>query len=149
MAVDEYRNRRGQGITGKIEAAQNFARDILRGVLGPMVDAVESDDADWVAVLAGHQVANDSFEIGFADISFRECGTRLPVIVDDAIKSLIVTLRHSPRVPAGPAHQRNSQQHDTGEVKHETGATEPQSIAADAVALGAQNVAGTTAKSPG
>jgi hypothetical protein len=33
MAVDERRNRRGQGIGGKIKAAQNFPRDILRGVL--------------------------------------------------------------------------------------------------------------------
>jgi hypothetical protein len=49
---------------GKIKPAHNFPRGILRGILSPLFDAVECHDADWVAVLAGHQVADGGFEIG-------------------------------------------------------------------------------------
>jgi hypothetical protein len=78
MAVDERRNRRGQGITGKIKAAQNFPRDILRGVVRPMFGGVERDDANRVAVLAGHQIADDGFEVGFADIVSANAGPKFP-----------------------------------------------------------------------
>ena len=62
MPVDECRNRRGQGITGKIETAHNFPRDILRGILRPMFAGIECEDANRVTVLAGHQVADDGPE---------------------------------------------------------------------------------------
>ena len=38
-----------------------------------MFDGVVRDDANRVAVLAGHQIGNGGFEIGFADIGFGEC----------------------------------------------------------------------------
>jgi hypothetical protein len=69
MAVDECRYRRGQGITGKIETAHNFPRDIFRGILDPMLGGVKCDDANRVAVLAGHRLMvvsrSASPEIGF------------------------------------------------------------------------------------
>jgi hypothetical protein len=64
MAVDERRNRGGQGITGKIETAHNFQCDILRGILLPMFGGVECDEPNRVAVVAGHQVVDGGFEIG-------------------------------------------------------------------------------------
>jgi hypothetical protein len=69
MAVDKRRNRRGQGITGKIKASQNFRRDILRGILSPMFGGVERDDPNRVAVLAGHQIADDGFEASLTSVS--------------------------------------------------------------------------------
>jgi hypothetical protein len=71
---------------GEIETAHNFPRDILRGILSPMFGGVERDDANRVAVLAGHRIADDGFEIGFPDIGFRECRAEVSVIVDDEIK---------------------------------------------------------------
>ena len=62
MAVDERCNRGGQGITGEIETAHNFPRDILRGILSPMFAGIECEDANRVTVLAGHQVADDGPE---------------------------------------------------------------------------------------
>jgi hypothetical protein len=97
MAVDECRYRRRQLMPGEIEAAQNFPSDILRGIPRPMFGGIECDDPNRVAVLAGHQVVDGSFEIGLAEIGLRECGTRFPVIVDDEIKSLIVAVRHNRR----------------------------------------------------
>ena len=47
---------------GEIEMAHNFPRDILRGILGPMFGGVKCDDANRVAVLAGHQVVDGGFE---------------------------------------------------------------------------------------
>jgi hypothetical protein len=49
---------------GEIETANNFQCDILRGVLGPMFGGVKRDDANRVAVLAGHQVVDGGIEIG-------------------------------------------------------------------------------------
>jgi len=44
--------------------------------------SAERDDADRVAVLAGHQVVVDgSFEIGFAKIGFRECRAEVTVLL--------------------------------------------------------------------
>jgi hypothetical protein len=68
MAVDECGYRRGQGITGEVDASANFARDIFRDIFGPMLQRVECDDADRVAVLAGHQIANRRFEVGLVDV---------------------------------------------------------------------------------
>src|SRR5450755_1020392 len=64
VAVDERRYRRGQGITGKIKAAQYLPRDILRSILSPMFGGVECDFANGVPILARHQIANESFEVG-------------------------------------------------------------------------------------
>jgi hypothetical protein len=94
MAVDERCNRGGQGITGEIETAHNFPRHILRGILSPVLGGVERDDADRVAVLAGHQIVDGGFEIGLIDISFRKC-REVSIIVDDEIKILIVAARHN------------------------------------------------------
>ena len=44
--------------------------------------------------MAVHQVADGGFEIGFAEIGFRECRAKFPVIIDDDIKILIVAARH-------------------------------------------------------
>jgi len=55
-------------VSGEIETAQNFPRDVLRCILGPMFGGVERDDADRVAVLAGHQIADDGPETN------RKCG---------------------------------------------------------------------------
>jgi len=74
---------------------------MMRAVLG----GVERDDANRVAVLAGHQIADDRFEIGFADIGFGECRAEVSVIVDDEIKILIVAARHNRRNKA-PAHEK-------------------------------------------
>ena len=84
-------------MAGKIKPAQNFPRDILRGVLRPMVGGVKRDDPNRVAVLAGHQIADEGFEVGLAEIGFRKCGARFRVIVDDEIKRLVVTVRHNRR----------------------------------------------------
>jgi len=35
--------------------------------------------------LAGHQVGDGGFEVGFADVGFRECRAKFPVIIDDDI----------------------------------------------------------------
>jgi len=64
---------------GEIETAHNFPRNILRGILSPMFGGVERDDANRVAVLAGHQIADDAFEIGFADIGFRKCQAEVSI----------------------------------------------------------------------
>jgi hypothetical protein len=66
--------------------AQNFPRDILRGILRPMFGGVECDDPNRVVILAGHQVGDGGFEIGFSDIGFRECRAEVSVIVDDEIR---------------------------------------------------------------
>jgi hypothetical protein len=70
--------------------AYNFPPDILRGILSPMFGGVERDDSNRVAVLAGHQIANESFEVGLIDIGFRKCGAQVSKIVDDEINGLIV-----------------------------------------------------------
>jgi hypothetical protein len=105
MAVDKRRYRRGQGVAGEIETAHNFPRDIFRGVLRPMLGGVECGDANRVAVLAGHQIADDGFEVGLIDVGFRKCGPQVSEIVDDEIKGLIVTGRHNRRNNA-PAHKK-------------------------------------------
>src|SRR5450432_142062 len=102
-------------MTGKVETAQNLPRDVLRGILGPMFGGVECDHADRVAVLAGHQIADDGFEIGFADIGFRECRASFSVIVDDEIKGLIVAVRHN-RGDKAPIH-KNSHSNRHGEFQ--------------------------------
>src|ERR1700716_3719137 len=155
VAVDERRYRRGQGIAGKIKSAHNFRRDILRGILGPIFGGVKCDDADRVAVLAGHQVGDDGFEVGLADVGFRECSARLPVIVDDEIKSLIVTVRHNRRGPA-PTHRQYSTNAIPGNLstksrRRNRNGLPPMALpylSVDAVGHtpGVQNVAGTTAK---
>ena len=43
-----------------------------------MFGDVERHDANWVAVLPGHQVGNGGFEIGFAEIGFRDAGPSVP-----------------------------------------------------------------------
>ena len=35
--------------------------------------------------MAGHQVGDGGFEVGFADVGFRECRAKFPVIIDDDI----------------------------------------------------------------
>jgi hypothetical protein len=94
VTVDKRRYRRGQGVAVKIKTAHNFPRDLLRGILSSMFGGVERDDADRVAVLAGHQIADDGFEIGLIDIGFRKCGAQVSKIVDDEINGLIVAARH-------------------------------------------------------
>jgi hypothetical protein len=116
-------------MTGKVETAQNLPRDVLRGILGPMFGGVECDHADRVAVLAGHQIADDGFEIGFADIGFRECRAEVSVIVDDEIKILIAAVRHNRRNKASAIKTPNATY--PVEFKHETEASEPQWITAD------------------
>src|SRR5229473_3624426 len=112
---------------GEIETAHNFPRDILRGILSPMFGGVERDDPNWVAVLAGHQIADDRFKIGFADIGFRECRAEVSVIVDDEIKILIVAAWHNRRDKA-PVHKNSKRNGLPGGFKHDTEASEPQSI---------------------
>ena len=70
-----------------------------------MFGGVERDDANRVAVLAGHQVGDGGFEVGFADVGFRECRAKRPVIVDDEVKSLVVAVRHNRRRPI-PTHRQ-------------------------------------------
>jgi len=52
-----------------------------------MFGSVKRDDANRVAVLAVHQIADGGFEIGFAEIGFRECRAKRPVIVDGRDKN--------------------------------------------------------------
>ena len=72
MAIAERRKQRRQSTADKVKAAPNLPRDILRCILGPMFGGVERHDANRVIVLAGHQVADGGFEIGFAEIGFRK-----------------------------------------------------------------------------
>jgi hypothetical protein len=65
-----------------------------RCVSRPTLRNIEGDDSNRVAVLAGHQIADDGFEVGPIDIGFRKCGPQVSKIVDDEIKGLIVTARH-------------------------------------------------------
>jgi hypothetical protein len=88
---------------GKIKAAQNFPRDLLRRVLGPMFGGVECDDPNRVAVLAGHQIGDGGFEIGMLDIGLGKRGAKVPEIIDDKINSLTVIGRYDRR---GPAHNQ-------------------------------------------
>src|SRR5450631_2993088 len=90
---------------GEIETAHNFPRNILRGILSPMFGGVERNDANRLAVLAGHQVADGGFEVGFADIGFRKCGAQVSKVVDDEIKIPIVAVRHNRRKTAR-AHKK-------------------------------------------
>jgi hypothetical protein len=46
--------------------------------------------ADRVAVLAGHQVADNGFEVGLIDIGFRKCGSQVSETIDGEINGLIV-----------------------------------------------------------
>jgi hypothetical protein len=72
-----------------------------------MFGGVERHDANRVVVLAGHQVADGGFEIGFAEIGFRKCRAKFPVIIDDDIKILIVAVRRNRRGSA-PTHRQYS-----------------------------------------
>src|SRR5216684_6281474 len=92
-------------MSGEIETPHNFPRDILRGILSPMFGGVERDDANRVAVLAGHQIADEGFEVRLIDIGFRKCGAQVSKIVDDEINGLIVAARHNRRNEA-PAHEK-------------------------------------------
>jgi hypothetical protein len=107
VRFDELRNRWRQIIARKISAAPDLMRDILRQISRPLFGGVERDDANRVAVLARHQIADDGFEIGFADIGFRECRAEVSLIVDDEINGLIVNVRHNRRGPA-PTHRQYS-----------------------------------------
>ena len=78
---------------GEIGAAQNLPRNVFGCVSRPTLRNIEGDDANRVAVLAGHQIADDGFEVGLIDIGFRKCGPQVSKIVDDEIKGLIVTAR--------------------------------------------------------
>src|SRR5450631_1273004 len=101
-------------MSGEIETPHNFPRDTLRGILSPMFGGVERDDSNRVAVLAGHQIADDGFEIGFADIGFRECRAEVSVIVDDEIKILIAAVRHNRRNKASV--HKNSKRSVSGRI---------------------------------
>src|ERR1700726_2055134 len=104
---------------GEIETAYNFPRDILRGILSPMFGGVECDHANRVAVLAGHQIADDGFEVGLIDIGLWKCDAQVSVIVDDEIKIPIVAAWHNRRDKA-PVHKKLQTQRLPGEFKHET-----------------------------
>jgi hypothetical protein len=108
VAVDERLDRQRQLLAGEIETAHYFARDILRGIFGPMFCGIECDDSR-VTVLARHQIADGAFEIGLAEISVYEGRTELSVIVDDEIKILIVTAWHNRRDKA-PVHKNSHRQ---------------------------------------
>jgi hypothetical protein len=110
MAVDERRNRCRQLMTGNVETAQNFSRDILRRILSLMFCGIECDDSKRVTVLARHQIADGAFEIGLAEISLYEGRTELSVNIDDEIIILIVAVRHNRGRPI-LGHQRNSQRY--------------------------------------
>jgi hypothetical protein len=120
VRFDELRNRWRHIIARKISAAPDLMRDILRHISRPLFGGVECDDANRVAVLAGHQIADEGFEVGLINVS---------KIVDDEIKGLIVTARHNRRNKA-PAHKKLQTQRLPGGL-HETEASEPQSITAD------------------
>jgi hypothetical protein len=66
---------------------------------------VERDDANRVAVLAGHQIADEGFEVGLIDIGFRKCSAQVSKIVDDEKNGLIGAARHNRRNKA-PAHEK-------------------------------------------
>jgi hypothetical protein len=99
-----------------------------------MFASIKRDDANRVAVLAGHQIADEGFDVGLIDIGFRKCGAKVSKIVDDEINGLIVAVWRSRRNKA-PAHKRLQAQRLPGEFKHETEASEPQSITADCLAV--------------
>jgi len=53
-------------------------RDILRHISRPLFGGVKGDDANRVAVLAGHQIADEGFEVGLIDIGFRYAAPDFP-----------------------------------------------------------------------
>jgi hypothetical protein len=81
MAVDERRDRWRQIMPGEIETAHNFPRDILRGIFSPMFARVERDYADRVAVLAGHQIADDGFEVGLSTSVSENAAPKFPKLL--------------------------------------------------------------------
>jgi hypothetical protein len=60
------------------------------------------------------------FEIGFAEIGFRECRAKCRVIIDDDIKSLVVAVRHNRGSPISAHMRKLPMQRDTGKSKHES-----------------------------
>jgi hypothetical protein len=81
MAVDERRDRWRQIMPGEIETAHNFPRDILRGIFSPMFARVERDYADRVAVLAGHQIADDGFDVGLSTSVSENAAPKFPKLL--------------------------------------------------------------------
>ena len=92
MPVDECLKRRQQIVTGKIEAAHDLARDIFRGIFGPTLGGVERNDANWVAVLPGHQIGNDAFQIGPLGISLTVGAAQPSEVIKNEIDGLIVAV---------------------------------------------------------
>jgi len=100
VAVDERRKRRGQGTAGKIKAAQISNATSSDASSDQCSEMLNDTTRTGSLYLTGHQV-----EIGFADVGFRECRAKFPVIVDDEIKGLVVAVRHNRRGPA-PTHRQ-------------------------------------------
>jgi len=125
----------------EIEAAQNFPSDILRGILGPMLGDVKRDDANRVAVLSRHQIADRRFEIGPHDIGLDECEAKVgPVIVDDDIfRSLPLGTIDGVQL----RRIRNSQQRNTGNLS-----TKQRIVPAKSKALEPQSRGPTGPKGP-
>jgi hypothetical protein len=119
--------------TFNVASGLNFVSELFRDVLRPMFQRVERNDANRVAVLAGHKIVDDGFVVGLIDIGFRKCRAEVSVIVDDEIKILIVTVRHN-RGDKALVH-KNSYRNRHEEFEHEIEASESQSITAAVLAM--------------
>ena len=94
VVVDEFRDRRGQGITDKISASPDLPCDNFRDIFRPMLGGVECDDSDRVAVLAGHQIADGGFEIGLLYICLAIGAAQPSEIIEHEMDGLIITARY-------------------------------------------------------
>ena len=79
---------------------------------------LKGDDADWVVILAGHQLGNDGFQISpiFADLAI--CPAEPTGVVQHEIDGLIDTVRHDRWGPSPTI--RSSSNATPSEVKHES-----------------------------
>jgi hypothetical protein len=51
---------------------------------------VEGDDLDCIRVLAGEELANDGFAVGFRNVRLDESAAELPEIIDDEVNRVVV-----------------------------------------------------------
>jgi hypothetical protein len=70
VMIDEVLQGRRDIFAGKIAAALNLTRDVFGDVFTPLFCGIESDDPQWIAILPGHQVCDDGFEVGMGAIGF-------------------------------------------------------------------------------
>ena len=86
VAVDEGFQARRHVTPFQPKPTQDFLRDGLRDIRGPIGLRVEHDHAQRIAVLAGHQVGDGGVVVGAVDIGLGERRTKPAIVVDDDVE---------------------------------------------------------------